>query len=126
MSATLPDVVRQGGPQPVDPSRPPGPNADIVERILRDPRYHDLKADRSRFGWMLALAVMVVYYGFILLVAFGRDLLARPIGQGVTTLGMPIGLGVIIFTILITAVYVGRSNRVYDVLGAQIVDGAQR
>ena len=46
--------------------------------------------------------MMVVYYGFILLVAFNKPFLAQRIGDGVTTIGMPIGLGVIVFTIVIT------------------------
>ena len=76
---------------------------DLTTRILRDPKYQELKAKRSRFGWWLTLAMMVVYYGFILLVAFDKPFLATRLGDGVTTIGMPIGLGVIVFTIVITA-----------------------
>ena len=65
--------------------------------------------------------MLVVYYGFILLVAFDKELLATPLGQGVTTLGMPIGFGVIIFTIAITAFYVNRANSEFDALVDKIV-----
>jgi len=41
-----------------------------------DPSYRELKTKRSRFGWLLTLAMMIVYYGFILLVAFS-DLVRR-------------------------------------------------
>ena len=58
---------------------------DLTTSILNDPRYQDLKARRSRFGWTLTLAMMVVYYGFILLVAFGKPLLSTRFGAGVTT-----------------------------------------
>jgi len=98
--------------------------SDLTARILSDPRYQDLKARRSRFGWWLALAMMVVYYGFILLVAFNKPFLATRIGDGVTTIGMPIGLGVIIFTIVITGIYVRRANNEYDALTEQIAKGA--
>ena len=47
--------------------------------------------------------MMVVYYGFILLVAFDKPFLSQQLGDGVTTIGMPIGFGVIVFTIVITA-----------------------
>jgi uncharacterized membrane protein (DUF485 family) len=57
-----------------------------------------------------------VYYGFILLVAFNKPLLATRLGEGVTTVGMPLGLGVILFTILITGIYVRRANSEFDKL----------
>jgi uncharacterized membrane protein (DUF485 family) len=97
---------------------------DLTARILNDPRYHELKAKRSRFGWWLTLAMMLVYYGFILLVAFDKPFLATRLGAGVTTIGMPIGLGVILFTVLITGLYVRRANSEYDTLSEQIAKGA--
>ncbi len=101
-------------------------NTELTARILRDPRYHELKSRRSRFGWWLTAAMMVVYYGFILLIAFDKAFLAQRIGQGVTTLGMPLGLGVILFTVLISGIYVRRANNEYDALAAQIAAGVQR
>lgn len=89
---------------------------DVVQRILRDPNYQKLKSTRSRFGWMLTLAMMLVYYGFIVLVAFDKELLAQKLGSGVTTLGIPIGFGVIVFTVVITAIYVRRANSEFDAL----------
>ena len=64
--------------------------------------------------------MMVVYYGFILLVAFDKELLAQRLGSGVMTLGMPIGLGVILFTIVITGIYVRRANSEFDDLTEDI------
>ncbi len=40
-------------------------------------------------------AGMIAYYGFILLVAFDKPLLAQKLGTGVTTVGMPLGVAVI-------------------------------
>ncbi len=93
---------------------------DLAQRIASHPKYQELKAKRSRFGWWLTAAMMVVYYGFILLVAFDKPLLASRIGSGVMTLGMPIGLGVIVFTIVITAIYVRRANSEFDKLSDDI------
>ena len=95
-------------------------NAALTQRIANDPRYQELKSRRSRFGWWLTAAMMVVYYGFILLVAFDKPFLATRLGLGVTTIGMPIGLGVIVFTIVITGIYVRRANKEYDALTEQI------
>ena len=93
---------------------------DLVQRIAAHPSYQQLKARRSSFGWWLTGAMMVGYYGFILLVAFDKPLLASRLGEGVTTLGMPIGLGVIVFTIVITGIYVRRANSEFDRLSEEV------
>ena len=54
----------------------------------------------------------------------GSKLLAQPLGAGVTTLGIPIGLGVIAFTVIITGLYVRRANDEYDRLTAEILEDA--
>ena len=87
---------------------------NLAARIARHPEYLALRARRNRLGWLLTLAMLAVYYGFILLVAFDNPFLAQRLGAGVTTLGMPIGLAVILFTIGITAVYVRRANGEFD------------
>jgi uncharacterized membrane protein (DUF485 family) len=92
----------------------------LTERITRNPNYQLLRSKRSRFGWTLTLVMLVVYYGYILLIAFSPDLLAIPIGDGVTTWGIPIGFGVIVFTIAITAFYVQRANSEFDELSEKV------
>ena len=67
--------------------------------------------------------MLVVYYGYILLIAFNKDLLSARIGSGVMTWGIPIGFGVIIFTIVVTAIYVRRANSEFDALSDQIKQG---
>ena len=95
--------------------------ADLVQRIAAHPRYHALQTKRAGFGWLLTLFAMVAYYGFILLVAFNKPFLASKIGTGVMTMGMPIGVGVIVFTIVITALYVRRANSEFDAINDVIV-----
>lgn len=97
---------------------------NLASRIASHPKYQELKAKRTAFGWWLSLAGMIAYYGFILLVAFNKPLLAQKLGTGVTTVGMPLGVAVIVFTIVITWVYVRRANSEFDTLTEQIVKGA--
>lgn len=94
--------------------------ADLVQRISTHPKYQELKAKRSSFGWWLTAAMMAVYYGFILLVAFNKEFLSQKLGAGVMTVGMPIGLFVIVFTIVITGIYVRRANSEFDDLTEEI------
>jgi len=98
----------------------------LVQRILDNPKYQELKAKRSRFGWWLTLAMMVVYYGFIVLVAFNKEFLSQRLGDGVITMGIPIGFGVIVFTIVITAVYVKRANSEFDELSSAVISEAYK
>ena len=93
---------------------------ELVTRIANNPNYQALKAKRTRFGWWLTLVMMIAYYGFILLVAFNKSFLSQKLGVGVMTMGIPIGFGVIVFTIVITAYYVNRANREFDALSDAI------
>ncbi len=93
----------------------------VVNKIQSHPKYLELKSKRNSFGWLLTLLMMVVYYGYISLIAFNKPFLAQPIGTGVTSLGIPIGMGVIVFTIVITAIYVRRANSEFDDLTAAIL-----
>jgi uncharacterized membrane protein (DUF485 family) len=88
--------------------------------LLDSDDFRRLVARRWRLSLILTAALFVVYYGFILLVAFRKDLLATPIGGGVMTWGIPIGFGVILFTIAITAYYVRRANGEFDDLSEKI------
>ncbi len=92
----------------------------VIDRIQSDPNYQALKERRSSFGWKLTFAMLIVYYGFIILIAFDRDILAARIGDGVMTWGIPIGFGVILFTILVTGVYVRRANSEFDDLNEKV------
>ena len=97
-----------------------------VARIKANPKYQELKRKRSAFGWWLTLLMMVVYYGYIALIAWNKPFLATPLGGGVTTIGIPIGMGVIIFTIVITGIYVRRANGEYDRLTREILEDAAK
>ena len=98
----------------------------VVAKIQSHPKYRELRDQRNRFGWILTVLMMIVYYGYIALIAFNKPFLATPIGSGVTTLGIPIGMGVIVFTIVITAIYVRRANSEFDDLTAEILKDASK
>ena len=98
----------------------------VVDKIQKNPKYQELRSKRSSFGWTLTLLMMVVYYGYIALIAFNKPFLAQPVGAGVTTLGIPIGMGVIVFTIVITGIYVRRANGEFDQLTKDILKDASK
>ncbi len=91
-----------------------------VRKISSNPNYQKLVARRSSYSWLLSFMMMVVFYGYIILIAFKKGIMATRIGEGVTTWGMPIGLFVIFFTVIITGIYVRRANNEFDELTEKI------
>lgn len=99
---------------------------EMFERINLDPHYQELIRKRSRLAWTLTAIMLVIYYGFIMMVAFAPQLLATRIGEGATTLGFPLGIGVILSAIALTGIYVWKANTEYDQLTTNVRNGAQQ
>ena len=98
---------------------------NTYEKIRANPKYRQLVSTRDTYGWIMTILMLVVYYGYIALIAFNKAFLATPLGStGVTTVGIPIGVGVILFTVIITGLYVRRANDEYDRLTAEILEDA--
>jgi uncharacterized membrane protein (DUF485 family) len=89
--------------------------------ILRNPKFNELVEKRRKFGVNLSIVMLTIYFGFILIIAFAPGLLGMRLGSGVMTLGIPLGLGVIISAFLLTGVYVRRANSEFDTLTRQIM-----
>ena len=99
---------------------------DVLDRITKNPKFHEFIAMRSRYSIIMAIVSAAIYYGFILLVAFDKELLAKKIGAGVTSLGVPMGVGVIVLTIILTWIYVRRANTEFDATNEAIIKEAQK
>lgn len=89
--------------------------------VSRSTGYQQLLRERARFSWMLTLIMLIIFFGYILLIAFAPAVLARPIGNGTTTVGIPVGIGVILFGVLLTGTYVRHANRRFDPLISAII-----
>ncbi|HRD35305.1 MAG TPA: DUF485 domain-containing protein [Rhodocyclaceae bacterium] len=95
---------------------------DSVAKIVANPKYQRLVSTRSSFGWLLTIIMLVVYYGYTAIIAFNKELFHQRLGEGVMTLGIPVGFGVIVFTIIITGIYVRRANTEFDALTEEIIE----
>lgn len=93
-----------------------------IDKIKMDPQFQELVRKRTRFAWSLTVAMLVIYFGFILTIAFNKQFLATPIGGSVISIGIPIGLFVIISAFILTGIYVRRANSEFDALTKQIID----
>jgi uncharacterized membrane protein (DUF485 family) len=120
-------VLRQQADQPraeddVQQIRP-GQGVGAIAQVRAHPCYAPLVRKRRRLAWALTLAMLVVYFGFIALVAFAPGIMAQPVSRTIT-LGFPLGLGVILAAIALTGVYVWRANAEFDGLTQRIVEDA--
>lgn len=103
-------------------------NAQSSEHIRNNPKFRELVTKRTSFAWTLTAAMLAIYFGFILLIAYGKAFLGTPLfGAGtaaasVTTIGFPIGVGVILSAIVLTGIYVRRANTEFDELNRQIIE----
>lgn len=87
---------------------------ETIAKIEASPAYITLKKKRNMLGGVLTLIALVVYYGWIALIAFDKQFLSTRISSGVTTIAIPIGIGVIIVMVLLTAIYILVANSSYD------------
>lgn len=88
-------------------------NRTTAKEVLRDPEFQGLVKRKNSVSIVLTLATMAVYYGFIFLIAFDKSVLAKKITENVT-LGIPVGIGVILLSCVFTGIYVLWANRKYD------------
>lgn len=84
-----------------------------AKELLDSDDFRGLVIRRWRLSLLLTLALFVLYYGYILLVAIDREFLATRVGDA-ATLGIVLGAAVIILSWVLTAAYVIWANRRYD------------
>lgn len=86
-----------------------------ASRILNNPTYRALIKQRDTLALLLSVCVLVLFYGFILLIAFAPEFLTQPISDtSVIPVGMLVGVGVILASIVLTGVYVQQANTKFD------------
>ena len=96
-------------------------NKDLVDKIKNNPDYQELVSKRTSFSIKLTISMLVVYFTFILTIAFNPSALGTPISSdSVTTIGIPIGIAIIIFAFVLTGIYTKRANGEFDDLSNKI------
>ncbi len=93
---------------------------ELIDRIKSNPKFDELVSQRRRLSWTLSFIMLAVYYGFILLLAFNPEFFRTHLGDGTSTIGLPIGIGIILVAFILTGIYVRRANSVYDRLTREI------
>lgn len=97
-----------------------------ASRIRRHPEFNELVRRRNKFAWTLAIVMLGIYYGFILVIAFAPGILAIPLASGaVTTVGIPVGILIILSAFVLTGIYVRRANSEFDEINRRILEGTR-
>lgn len=92
-----------------------------VAVILQNPVFHVLVHKKRQLSWTLAILLLVIYFGFITLVAIAPDFMHQTFSGSVITYGIPLGIGVILFAFVLCGVYVWRANGEFDRLTQAVV-----
>ncbi len=103
-----------------------GLSQDDYHSIMTNPKFQELVSSRNSFSWTLSIIMLIVYFGFILLVAYNKPLLAEKIGGSTVSLGIVLGLGVIITAFVLALIYVVRANGQYDDLTRELKEELDR
>lgn len=95
------------------------------DRIRSNPKFQAFVSKRNKYSIVMSILMIINYYGYILLIAFNKPFLATKLGEGmVTSIGIPMGVGVILITIVMTWIYVRRANTEFDTEAEAIIKEA--
>lgn len=93
-----------------------------LSSVQQHPDFVRLVQRKQRLTWTLTIAILAIYFGFVLTMAFAPGVLAITLGGGVTSLGIPVVITAIVLSFILTAVYVQQSNKNIDPLNKKLLE----
>ena len=86
-----------------------------LHEILDDEDFKALSSKKDIVSIVLTILELVLYFGFIGLIAFNKPFLAQKMSEGgATTIGIPIAVGTILGSWVLTWIYIFWANSTYD------------
>lgn len=86
-----------------------------TQEILQDEDFKSLSSQKNTISIILTILELVLYFGFIALIAFNKPFLSQKLSDAITV-GIPIAVGTIILSWILTGIYIRWANSKYDVL----------
>ncbi len=86
-----------------------------AHEILEDEDFKNLRGQKNVISLILTILELLLYFGFVALIAFNKPFLASKL-SGAITVGIPIAVGTIFFSWVLTGIYIRWANKKYDVL----------
>jgi uncharacterized membrane protein (DUF485 family) len=91
-----------------------------IDKIQQSESFQTLVQYRSRLAIKLTVAMLIIYYGFIALIAFNPAFFQTIVIGSNITIGVPMGVGIILFAFALTGIYVHKANSDFDELSDKI------
>ena len=91
-----------------------------AHEILEDPDFKKLSGKKDSISMVLTILELVIYFGFIALIAFNKPFLSQKLGGTALTIGIPLAVGIIVFSWIFTGIYIWWANNKYDLLVKKI------
>ena len=88
-------------------------------------RFYKFVSFRNKFCIYLSLVILVCYYTFVASVGFFPEVLGYRLGPSSITLGIMLGIGIIVISIASTGIYTLFANKYFDKEQAQIIEDLQ-
>jgi uncharacterized membrane protein (DUF485 family) len=85
-----------------------------AKELLESTDFKALVSTRLTVSNILLVLLFVGYYGYIFVASSMKEFVNSKIGDGATTVGIPLGVAVIVFAFVLTAIYVSWANKKYD------------
>jgi uncharacterized membrane protein (DUF485 family) len=82
-------------------------------KVQELPEFKNMVRKKWRISLILTITMLFIYFGFILLIAFDKPFLATRIGHNLT-LGLPVGIGVLVSAWILTGIYTWWANHYHD------------
>ena len=87
----------------------------LEKKIINSEDFKSLVKKKSFVSWLLSTVTLLTYFSFILLVAFFPEVLGSKISdESIITIGIPIGVSIILLAFVSTGIYVYIANREFD------------
>ncbi|MFW2177687.1 MULTISPECIES: DUF485 domain-containing protein [unclassified Moraxella] len=94
-----------------------------VQRIMNNPNFKQMAQKKGSIGMIFTVITLIVWFSYLLLVGMNPAMFAAPMFEGsMTTVGFYVGVGIMIFVVIITAIYVSKANGEFDNLTRKVID----
>jgi uncharacterized membrane protein (DUF485 family) len=93
------------------------------EDILNDPDFKQLTSQKDTISYILTILELVLYFGFVALVAYNKPFLGQKLSSGgAATIGIPIAVGTILVSWVFTGIYIWWANTKYDEMVKKVIE----
>lgn len=89
-------------------------SSDHVAKLIANPKYQALVKKRNSINNTFFIIMLVIYAGFILLVAFANQLMGQPIGDMTISVGVVLGVLVLVSASILIILYTIICNKTID------------